>query len=294
MNSIDKSIFNGITLMYVEDDVMALDEIKFFLNKYIKNIIFAKDGVEGLELFKKHQPDMIITDIQMPRMNGLEMAREILKINPNIPIAMTTAYSDASYLMEAIELGIEKYILKPINLFDVISTVKKCLCLGFDGQKRYEDYIQFILDSTSTFMLIMNSDKIEYVNKNLLDIVVSDETKSFEETIDNYKNIFEFYDIKSEINCFDYAMKNPAKDITVRLKKDYNRVFSLKYKNFELMNKKIFIFVELNFQQLNEINSIVNDLMKALDKNSEVYSFYHEFVKISNLSKLKSSDGKIK
>lgn len=82
MKTFDKDSFRNITLLYVEDDEMTLEEISFFLKKYVKKLIVAKNGEEGLELFKEHNPDMVITDIQMPIMNGLEMSKKILEINP--------------------------------------------------------------------------------------------------------------------------------------------------------------------------------------------------------------------
>lgn len=120
MRKINKELFENISLLYVEDDLMTSQEVTFFLKKYIKNLYVAKNGEEGLELFKKHNPDMIITDVQMPVMNGLAMSEEILKISPTTPIALTTAFSESRYILKAIELGIDKYILKPINIKEIL------------------------------------------------------------------------------------------------------------------------------------------------------------------------------
>jgi YesN/AraC family two-component response regulator len=143
MKKIDRTLFKDITLLYVEDDPMTLEEISFFLNKYVKKLIVAKNGKEGLALFKEYNPDMVITDIQMPIMDGLEMSKKIFEINPAIPIAVTTAYSDGPYLMKAIELGIDKYIIKPINMMKILAVIQKALNLQKDSSKlnNYGDYI---------------------------------------------------------------------------------------------------------------------------------------------------------
>lgn len=130
MRVYDKELFKNITLLYVEDDLMTQEEVSFFLKRYVKELYVANNGVEGLELFKKHNPDMVITDIQMPIKNGLVMAEEIYKINPAVPIAVTTAYSDSEYLMNAIELGIDKYIIKPINMIEILAVIQKSLNLS--------------------------------------------------------------------------------------------------------------------------------------------------------------------
>ena len=153
----DKELFKDVTLLYVEDDIMTLEEISFFLKKYVKNLIIAKNGQEGLELFKKYKPDMVITDIQMPVMNGLEMSERIFEIAPDTPIAITTAFSDGNYIMKAIELGIDKYIIKPINMLEILAVIQKSLNLTSSSKDdHYEEYIQFILDSNPTFMFIMH------------------------------------------------------------------------------------------------------------------------------------------
>lgn len=115
-----------ILLLYVEDDSVTREEITFFLNKNVREVLTAADGAGGLQLFKERNPDLIITDIRMPVMDGLRMAKEIRTINPDVPIIAVTAYSDGAYLMAAIELGIDKYVVKPIEIPKLIETLRKC------------------------------------------------------------------------------------------------------------------------------------------------------------------------
>lgn len=107
--------FLQLTLLYVEDDDVIRQNAVEYLSSYFKEVYEAKDGQEGLECYEDHKPDMIITDIEMPRLNGLAMAKKIRKRDKSTPIIITTAYTDTEYLMQAVELQLIKYIVKPIN-----------------------------------------------------------------------------------------------------------------------------------------------------------------------------------
>ena len=107
--------FLKLTLLYVEDDDVIRQNAVEYLDSYFKEVHEAKDGQEGLECYEDHKPDIIITDIEMPRLNGLAMAKKIRKSDKSTPIIITTAYTDTHYLMQAVELQLIKYIVKPIN-----------------------------------------------------------------------------------------------------------------------------------------------------------------------------------
>lgn len=136
MKNINKELLSNITILYVEDEDMIREEVTYFFSKYVKNFHTAKDGEEGLALFKKINPDIIITDIQMPKMNGLDMIKEINR--KNIPIIITTAYSDIDYFLRAIELNINKFIIKPIDLMELMKSIQECIYNGTMYDKFFE------------------------------------------------------------------------------------------------------------------------------------------------------------
>ena len=125
MKKINKELLSSITILYVEDEQMIREEVSYFFKKYIKNFHVAKNGIEGIERFKEVKPDIIITDIQMPKMNGLEMLKEI--DTKNIPVIITTAYSDIDYFLKAIELNIKKFVIKPIDLMELVRDIQDCI-----------------------------------------------------------------------------------------------------------------------------------------------------------------------
>lgn len=155
MKKINKTLLSNITILYVEDEKMISEEVSFFFEKYVKNFYIANNGEEGLELFKEINPDILITDIQMPKMNGLDMIKEIG--HTSVPIIITTAYSDIEYFLKAIELKICKFVIKPINLINLISDVQDCVVASYLQDKLFEkDNLLKIVDEN---VLISITDK---------------------------------------------------------------------------------------------------------------------------------------
>jgi len=132
-----------LRVLYVEDDVMSRAEIIFSLKKFVDEIYVAQDGEIGLELFFTHLPDLIITDIQMPKLNGFEMLKKIYETHPNIPVIITTAFNDTQYLFKTIELGISHYVQKPINLGELISKIGK-ITEQVNFKKRYDWQVKLL------------------------------------------------------------------------------------------------------------------------------------------------------
>ena len=125
----DYSQLKNVTILYCEDED-DLREVTFdILSQYTKKVFVAKDGQEGLEIFKENEKeiDLVITDVNMPNLNGLEMSKIIKDLNVNMPIIVATAFSNSTYLLESIELGIDKYILKPIDIRKLFNVIGKSL-----------------------------------------------------------------------------------------------------------------------------------------------------------------------
>lgn len=123
------SILKNITILYAEDEKDLREVTHQILKGFTKKQYVAQDGAEGLELFKQHENeiDLIITDVNMPILNGLEMVKEIKKINMNIPIIVATAFSNKEYLVEAIDIGVDKYVLKPIDVAKLLQVMSQSL-----------------------------------------------------------------------------------------------------------------------------------------------------------------------
>jgi PAS domain S-box-containing protein len=128
MVTLSKDI-TGISLLYVEDETDARDMVsKMLVMKYPKLQIYtAENGAAGLQVYGERLPDIVMTDINMPVMDGIRMSREIKRVNPEALIIAVTAHSDTSYLLNAIEIGIQHYVLKPINYDKLFAQLDKIL-----------------------------------------------------------------------------------------------------------------------------------------------------------------------
>jgi len=118
-----EDILSKITILYVEDEEFNRDELSKFFKRRTGNLIVAENGLDGLEKFKEHKPDLIITDLKMPIMDGLKMIEEIRKLGLNVPVIIISALSDSKTILKAVDIGIVKYVVKPINLRDLLNTV---------------------------------------------------------------------------------------------------------------------------------------------------------------------------
>ena len=123
------SILKNVTILYAEDEKDLREVTHQILKGFTKKQYVAENGQEGLELFKAHEKeiDLIITDVNMPILNGLDMIKEIKKININIPIIVATAFSNKEYLLEAIDIGVDKYVLKPIDISKLLQVMSQSL-----------------------------------------------------------------------------------------------------------------------------------------------------------------------
>ncbi len=119
----DQGLQHNISVLFVEDN----DTIRFLydrlLSKRVRRFFIAENGQEGLEIYKQHTPDLIITDISMPVMDGLEMIGYIKEINPEVKVIVMSAYSIKEYFLEAINLGVNGYLIKPVEAKKLFSLI---------------------------------------------------------------------------------------------------------------------------------------------------------------------------
>ena len=115
MEALDSAFLKTLTVLVVEDDPCAREEMAFFLRRRVGTLVTAEDGLQGLEAFRQHQPAIVVTDIQMPHLDGLSMIEAIRLEWPSTPVIVSTAFDLTSYLLRAIELGVDRFVLKPIQ-----------------------------------------------------------------------------------------------------------------------------------------------------------------------------------
>lgn len=130
------SLLSDLKVLYVEDDADVREQLEFFLKKKVGKLLVASDGEQGLAIFKKEKPDVVVTDLKMPLMDGLQMSRAIRVIDSNCSIIITTAFSDVDQILKAVDAGISKYIIKPIDTTDLVDAMKELAKINYISEGR--------------------------------------------------------------------------------------------------------------------------------------------------------------
>ena len=169
--TINKTLLKRLKLLYVEDEDTIRNELSLLLGNFFGEVFTAKDGKEGLELFYKNkkQIDIILTDINMPLINGIDMIKQIRELDSKIPVFFATAHSDNEFLAEAIKLKVYEYIVKPIDirkLLIMMSELSTVLYQDFllEQQKNELERYKEITDTNNIVIKTDTHMKITYVN----------------------------------------------------------------------------------------------------------------------------------
>lgn len=159
-----------ISLLYVEDEQTTREQVSRILQRIVTELYVAENGHEGLALYREKQPDIVMTDMMMPGMSGLEMVREIRRLNQDSQVIMLTAYSDTEYLLECISLGINQYVQKPVDFGQLAAAIETCsnYVLLKRTLHQQEAWIQMLSQAVEQapipIMLTSTDGTIEYVN----------------------------------------------------------------------------------------------------------------------------------
>ncbi len=116
MTQEQKAILKFSSVLLIEDNLDLRKKFIGHLSYYIDTIYEASNGIEALKIYEEKNPSIIITDIEMPLMDGLEFIKIIREKNATVPILITTAYSNKEYLLDSIKLHLVEYLIKPIQL----------------------------------------------------------------------------------------------------------------------------------------------------------------------------------
>lgn len=114
-----------LTILLAEDEADLLRETAAFLELYCNRVLRASNGREALKLFEEQRPDLVITDIRMPVMDGLELAARLREVAPDTPLVFCTAFTETAYLLKAIQLGVAAFVRKPVDADELLATIAR-------------------------------------------------------------------------------------------------------------------------------------------------------------------------
>ena len=169
-----KKIASILKVLYVEDDLLIQEQIGRFLLRFFKDITYAHNGRDGLDKYNKSDYDIVITDINMPVMDGMEMLKNIKKINEEQIVIITSAHNNSDNLVKLIELGADRFIMKPIDFNRLLKVIAKYAIelytekrkLALEKQvSQHEIEKETFLDGVVMPLLILNGNEVEYANE---------------------------------------------------------------------------------------------------------------------------------
>jgi YesN/AraC family two-component response regulator len=166
-----QSVAQNFTVLYVEDNKALLEKAQVLLKKFFTSVDIAYDGEAGLESFKEKRHHIVITDIKMPRMDGLSMSKHIHKINPQTKIIIMSAFDDKELLLKGIELGVFRFLTKPVNVKELTEVLYEAVLEIKHDQhvKMFYSYLKNIFNYQSSMVVMLHEKKIVLANDMFLE-----------------------------------------------------------------------------------------------------------------------------
>ncbi len=266
----------GLTLLYVEDNVGLQKQASKIFEKFFSNVILAQDGVQGLELFELHNPDIIVTDVKMPRMSGLEMVERIREVNLDVQVIITSAFDDKENLLKAIDVGINKYLKKPMSidiLTDALLEIVKRL-IHDKNSKMFNHYIHDVFEHQDNMLILVEKNEPIIANKKALSFFSQKNIEEFQSFFKNIGSLLlnhnNFLYNQEYTEWLNVIQTNVGKLFNVKIadKDGKSRHFILKA--YPVPNKENFFI--LSFDDITELNLLAiydKDAIKNEDKASE-------------------------
>ncbi|EAH4619003.1 TPA: response regulator transcription factor [Campylobacter jejuni] len=155
-----------LIILVVEDEIKTRESLINVLSERFSKVIGAQNGDEGLKKFKKFKPDLVITDIAMPIMDGLDMAREIKEISDDVPIVVLSAYSEKERLLRSIDIGIDKYLIKPVDIEELFKVLDYLIGEKIEANMLVKISEEYQFNKTKR-TLIYNGEEIVLTKKEL-------------------------------------------------------------------------------------------------------------------------------
>ena len=294
------ALAKGLRVLYVEDDDNLRLETSKIFERVFEMFDVASDGRKGLEAFKKSTYDLVITDLEMPYMNGIEMSRDMRLINKDISIVIVSAYSNSDYFIEAISMGVSHYILKPINMSDLIDTlytaVKGIVDKRLADQCRQKEIIDKVQKASENTLaeitnispnptIVYKIGKITFMNQAFKELF---DENDLNKLVDNEQRLWRFLNEKISIDNVVHTENDFVEQLDTFESDNKKRKISLRTKNGR---KIFFVFrnslhiedseesvvytfnditvVEYQKVQIDQYNEYMNELMYTKYKSTE-------------------------
>lgn len=199
-----------LKVLYAEDEEGIRKNIADSLRYYVKEVFETSNGDEAYRIYQDKAPDIILSDIHMPILNGIELVKKIREQDRKTPIIMITAHIDKKYLMDAVELHMEKYLVKPIDLDILLQTLEKCVSI-----LDINNIVKLEVDKDYSY----DFDKKELYYKNKSINLNKKEMLFFEVLIKNQRKITTYEELQSRVWGVDIMTDSALRSLVRNLRK---------------------------------------------------------------------------
>lgn len=290
-----------LKVLYVEDDESLRIETKKIIERIFSRVDVASNGQEGYEAFRANDYDLVITDIEMPFSNGIEMSRNIRMLSQDTPIVVISAYTRTDYFIEAISLSVDHYLLKPIKMPQLVKTLyaaakavvhKRSAGVARDNeimhrvQQASQKMLAEISNITSHPTLVYTDEKISFMNAAFQELFTEEE--DLQTLVENEQHLWDFLNKKISIDTRVHADNDFIEELECFRTCTGKQKISLRTKNgrkifcvsknkltLEASEKSLLYIFEditvLEYQkvQINHYNTYMNELTYSTYKRNE-------------------------
>ncbi len=301
IKNVNLNSLHSLRVLYVEDDDETREELEVLLKNQVKGLYVANNGDDGLNLYQKHKPDIVITDIQMAGMSGLSMSADIKLIAPEQNIIILSAYNDVEYVFRAMELGIQNYLTKPVSIERLLKQlVKTAEQLQLEAEikrsRKLLDQYKLMVDEQAIVVKFDHNGEITYANNRFCVLSgysqkeLSGNVYPFLYQLDNHaKSYSDFLKQLSSEKKWHGVVKNKAKngdtfvvDVTVTAVVDEN----------DRVEEYVALMVDIT-NLLNKQKLMSIDLKKDLKQQKHFLGEYERALEIGTSLCVVDPDGKI-
>jgi len=203
-------VLKNSSILIAEDEKNVRESFEKVLSLYVKTVYAAVDGEEAYELYEKYSPDIVITDVKMPRLNGIELIKKIREKNKTIPIVVTSAYTDQDYLLESIKLSLVEYAIKPMKESDL--------------NRILENSARILLEYSKTIIPFGEDSFYDYTNKVFIYdgkkvTLTQKEVEFFELLLAHRGDLVTKQDIEDKLYIYEEAPPSALKNLVFKLRK---------------------------------------------------------------------------
>jgi YesN/AraC family two-component response regulator len=292
------------SILYVEDNDSLRENASKLLKKFFPTVYVAADGKEGLALFKEHHPALVISDIKMPKLDGMLMSKHIKHIAPDTKIIIMSAFDEKDYLYQAIEIGVFRFLKKPVTINELSSILHKVI-LEIKHEQRvrlFQAQLGNIFNYQSSMVGMLKERKPIIVNQPMLDFYEVEDISELNNTYDDIGNKFLKHDgflyNSDESNWLDKVLEDKKKLFNIKMKNSQNEMCHFVLKCQDIPDKDNYEVI--SFDDITELNLLklfdgkatkkdisqkntksLFDLLKVIQRNSAKIALHNYYKGIS-------------